>query len=106
MVCMGFGSCTVSIFSCPTPALGLGGPPFLLVQCTNPNPMYIHTKMRAFQLLQCLSGPLRVGYFEKSTKMTRESSGCLVILLRWDHIPEIMIPVCEAVSFRVTLLAQ
>ncbi|KAH9973968.1 hypothetical protein BGW80DRAFT_1304512, partial [Lactifluus volemus] len=29
VVCMGFGSCTVSIFSCPTPALGLGGPPFL-----------------------------------------------------------------------------
>ena len=28
MVCMSFGSCTVSIFSCPTPALGLGGPFF------------------------------------------------------------------------------
>jgi hypothetical protein len=25
---MGFGSCTVSIFSCPAPALGLGGPYF------------------------------------------------------------------------------
>ena len=24
-VCMGFGSCTVPIFSCPAPALGLGG---------------------------------------------------------------------------------
>ena len=38
MVCMGFGSCTVSIFSCPAPALGLGGPKFLSVQCSNPNP--------------------------------------------------------------------
>ena len=25
---MGFGSCTVLIFSCPASALGLGGPPF------------------------------------------------------------------------------
>ncbi|KAH9832576.1 uncharacterized protein C8Q71DRAFT_777161, partial [Rhodofomes roseus] len=25
-VCMGFGSCTVSIFPCPASALGLGGP--------------------------------------------------------------------------------
>ena len=28
MVCMGFGSCTVLIFSCPASALGLGGPHF------------------------------------------------------------------------------
>jgi hypothetical protein len=27
-VCMGFGSCTVSIFPCPVPAFGLGGPFF------------------------------------------------------------------------------
>lgn len=25
---MGFGSCTISIFSCPAPAFGLGGPFF------------------------------------------------------------------------------
>ncbi|KAH9892727.1 hypothetical protein C8Q73DRAFT_699239 [Cubamyces lactineus] len=30
-VCMGFGSCTVQIFSCPASALGLGGPFFFLV---------------------------------------------------------------------------
>ncbi|KAI0821228.1 hypothetical protein BC629DRAFT_1459313 [Irpex lacteus] len=28
VVCMGFGSCTVSIFSCPASALGLGRPFF------------------------------------------------------------------------------
>ncbi|KAI0333848.1 hypothetical protein GY45DRAFT_187449 [Cubamyces sp. BRFM 1775] len=38
-VCMGFGSCTVPIFSCPASALGLGGPFFLSVRCSNPNPM-------------------------------------------------------------------
>jgi hypothetical protein len=27
-VCMGFGSCTVSIFPCPASAFGLGGPFF------------------------------------------------------------------------------
>ncbi|EPT04272.1 hypothetical protein FOMPIDRAFT_43979, partial [Fomitopsis schrenkii] len=37
-VCMGFGSCTVSIFSCPASALGLGGPFLLTVRCPNPNP--------------------------------------------------------------------
>ncbi|EPT02501.1 hypothetical protein FOMPIDRAFT_38344, partial [Fomitopsis schrenkii] len=36
-VCMGFGSCTVSIFSCPASALGLGRPFFLLVRPSNPN---------------------------------------------------------------------
>ncbi|KZT67354.1 hypothetical protein DAEQUDRAFT_658956, partial [Daedalea quercina L-15889] len=37
-VCMGFGSCTVSIFSCPASALGLGGPLFLSLASPNPNP--------------------------------------------------------------------
>ncbi|KZT74677.1 hypothetical protein DAEQUDRAFT_719858 [Daedalea quercina L-15889] len=36
---MGFGSCTVSIFSCPASALGLGGPLFLSLRCSNPNPI-------------------------------------------------------------------
>ena len=35
---MGFGSCTVLIFSCPASALGLGGPPFLTQRRPNPNP--------------------------------------------------------------------
>ncbi|KZT71730.1 hypothetical protein DAEQUDRAFT_95193, partial [Daedalea quercina L-15889] len=39
-VCMGFGSCTVSIFSCPASALGLGGPFFLSLGPPNPNPMH------------------------------------------------------------------
>jgi hypothetical protein len=34
---MGFGSCTVPIFSCPAPALGLGGPYFLPQRGPNPN---------------------------------------------------------------------
>ncbi|KAM5536600.1 hypothetical protein V8D89_009695 [Ganoderma adspersum] len=29
-VCMGFGSCTVSIFPCPASALGLGRPFFIV----------------------------------------------------------------------------
>ncbi|KZV63753.1 hypothetical protein PENSPDRAFT_200204 [Peniophora sp. CONT] len=37
-VCMGFGSCTVSIFPCPAPAFGLGGPFFRSAPCANPNP--------------------------------------------------------------------
>ena len=40
-VCMGFGSCTVSIFSCPAPAFGLGGPFFRSAHCANPNPIPI-----------------------------------------------------------------
>ena len=40
-VCMGFGSCTVSIFSCPAPAFGLGGPFFRPAHCANPNPSSI-----------------------------------------------------------------
>ena len=37
-VCMGFGSCTVLIFSCPSPAFGLGGPFLRSAHCANPNP--------------------------------------------------------------------
>ncbi|KZV72435.1 hypothetical protein PENSPDRAFT_566104, partial [Peniophora sp. CONT] len=37
-VCMGFGSCTVSIFPCPAPAFGLGGPLFRSAHRANPNP--------------------------------------------------------------------
>ncbi|KAH8075860.1 hypothetical protein BXZ70DRAFT_963597, partial [Cristinia sonorae] len=37
-VCTGSGSCTVSIFSCPASALGLGRPFFFSVlRCANPN---------------------------------------------------------------------
>ncbi|KAI0078337.1 hypothetical protein K474DRAFT_1594191 [Panus rudis PR-1116 ss-1] len=37
-VCTGFGSCTVSIFSCPASAFGLGRPFFFwLVKGANPN---------------------------------------------------------------------
>ena len=38
MVCMGFGSCTLSIFPCPASALGLGRPFFWPVIGPNPNP--------------------------------------------------------------------
>lgn len=36
---MGFGSCIVSIFPCPVPALGLGRPFFMLFCRANPNLM-------------------------------------------------------------------
>ncbi|KAH9937637.1 uncharacterized protein B0H18DRAFT_971536 [Fomitopsis serialis] len=36
---MGFGSCIVSIFPCPVPALGLGGPYSLSLRGPNPNLM-------------------------------------------------------------------
>ncbi|KZT72371.1 hypothetical protein DAEQUDRAFT_644163, partial [Daedalea quercina L-15889] len=36
-VCMGFGSCTVEIFSCPASALGLGRPFLWFLHCPNPN---------------------------------------------------------------------
>jgi hypothetical protein len=44
VVCVGSGSCTVAIFSCPTSALGLGGPHFLLLACSNPNPDTLNDK--------------------------------------------------------------
>ncbi len=38
-----YASCTVQIFSCPTSALGLGGPLPLLDLGSNPNHMFIFT---------------------------------------------------------------
>lgn len=39
-VCMGFGLCTVSIFSCPVSATLAGQAFFFMpVHCSNPNPM-------------------------------------------------------------------
>ncbi|KAI0682573.1 hypothetical protein BC835DRAFT_1399179 [Cytidiella melzeri] len=48
-VCMGFGSCTVSIFSCPASALGLGGPSFLFQRGPNPNPTVLYLRVLCSQ---------------------------------------------------------
>ena len=50
-----YASCTVVIFSCPTSALGLGGPFSLLLLGSNPNlNKYLHEFGMSFSLLSCL----------------------------------------------------
>ncbi|KAI0773269.1 hypothetical protein BD413DRAFT_540600 [Trametes elegans] len=58
---MGFGSCTVPIFSCPASALGLGGPFFLSERRPNPNPILTspageHTWVRTGNVYIVLNG--------------------------------------------------
>jgi hypothetical protein len=51
VVCMGFGSCTLSIFPCPASALGLGRPFFWPVIGPNPNPRYLPNILISLLLL-------------------------------------------------------
>ncbi|KAH9927746.1 uncharacterized protein B0H18DRAFT_1159697 [Fomitopsis serialis] len=55
-VCIGFGSCIVSIFPCSASALGLGRPFFMSLRRPNPNPTPMILSLHTNALYLCIDG--------------------------------------------------